>query len=148
MASAYQTMPDRCVRVGHAASGHAQRQKSAGNIYCGFSVANFILLAQKERENIIERQQQGIAAAKARGVHFGRCKKPVPRNFAELVNRWIHKQLHINDVLEQLNMRPATFYRRLRDLRLGKLHLNDESDICFFADEQAIESPADSVAQR
>ena len=109
-----------------------------GKNLLGTFIADLVLqilsfVAQKERENIIERQQQGIA---------------VPRNFAELVNRWIHKQLHINDVLEQLNMRPATFYRRLRDLRLGKLHLNDESDICFFADEQAIESPADSVAQR
>ena len=128
-----------------------------GKNLLGTFIADLVLqilsfVAQKERENIIERQQQGIAAAKARGVHFGRCKKPVPRNFVELVNCWIHKQLHINDVLEQLDMRPATFYRRLRDLRLGKLRLNDEGDICFWADEQPIEPPAelpaDSVAQR
>ena len=128
-----------------------------GKNLLGTFIADLVLqilsfVAQKERENIIERQQQGIAAAKARGVHFGRCKKPVPRNFVELVNCWIHKQLHINDVLEQLDMRPATFYRRLRDLRLGKLRLNDEGDLCFWADEQPIEPPAelpaDSVAQR
>lgn len=112
-----------------------------GKNLLGTFIADLVLqilsfAAQKERENIIERQQQGIAAAKARGVRFGRVRKPVPRNFVEVVNLWMHKQMHINDVLKELDMRPATFYRRLRDLRLGKLRMNDAGDICFWADDK------------
>ena len=45
-------------------------------------------VAQNERENIKKRQAQGIAAAKARGVKFGRPEKPVPDNFGDIVKRW------------------------------------------------------------
>lgn len=112
-----------------------------GKSLLGTFIADLVLqilsfVAQKERENIIERQRQGIAAAKARGVRFGRVKNPVPRDFVEVVNLWLHQKLHISEALEQLNMRPATFYRRLRDLRLGKLRMNDDGDICFLPEDK------------
>ena len=44
--------------------------------------------SQKERENIRQRQAEGIAAAKARGVAFGRPMKDVPDNFGALVRQW------------------------------------------------------------
>ena len=44
-------------------------------------------VAQNERENIKKRQAQGIAAAKARGVKFGRPEKPVPDNFGDKIGR-------------------------------------------------------------
>ena len=46
------------------------------------------LVAQNERENIRVRQAQGIAAAKARGVRFGRPPKPLPENYFEVYRRW------------------------------------------------------------
>ena len=76
--------------------------------------------AQSERENIRKRQAQGIAAAKARGVHMGRPMKEVPDDFEELVRKWEKKQLSLSQVLEECQIAEATFYRRLREYRLMK----------------------------
>ena len=45
-------------------------------------------VAENERTNIRQRQAEGIAAAKARGVRFGRPQKPLPENFADLCQQW------------------------------------------------------------
>lgn len=45
-------------------------------------------VAQNERENIRKRQAQGIAAAKANGMKFGRPVKKAPPNFLEIVEKW------------------------------------------------------------
>ena len=74
--------------------------------------------AQSERENIKKRQAQGIAAAKAGGVHMGRPVKDVPENFDDLVKKWEKKQLTLSQVLEECHIAEATFYRRLREYRL------------------------------
>ena len=80
-------------------------------------------VAQNERENIKKRQAQGIAAAKARGVRFGRPEKPVPDNFGDIVNRWENKEIKISDVVRICDMSEPTFYRRLREYRLmGKIN--------------------------
>jgi len=76
--------------------------------------------AQLERENILQRQAEGIAAAKARGVRFGRPIKKPPRNFGHLVKQWERGELPVTELLEQTGLREATFYRRLRELRLAQ----------------------------
>jgi len=73
--------------------------------------------SQKERENIRKRQAEGIAAAKARGVVFGRPPATVPKNFALLVRQWEQKQLTFREVMAQCGMSRSTFYARLRELR-------------------------------
>ena len=45
-------------------------------------------VAENERVNIRQRQAEGIAAAKAKGVRFGRPPKPLPGNFEEVYRRW------------------------------------------------------------
>lgn len=76
-------------------------------------------VAQSERENIKKRQAQGIAAAKAKGVQFGRPIVAVPDNFGELVRKWERKQLCLQDLLAKCGgMSEATFYRRLAEYRL------------------------------
>ncbi|MEZ3454643.1 MAG: recombinase family protein [Oscillospiraceae bacterium] len=77
-------------------------------------------VAQNERENIRKRQEEGIAAAKAKGVRFGRPEKQAPENFANLVRNWEKKKISLSEVLEQCDMSEATFYRRLREYRLCK----------------------------
>jgi len=75
-------------------------------------------VAQNERETTQKRQAEGIAAAKARGVRFGRPIKKPPENFAILVQQWERGELHIQELLTLLGFSEATFYRRLREMRL------------------------------
>ena len=89
----------------------------------GTFIADLVLqilsfVAQSERENIKKRQEQGIAAAKAKGVHMGRPVKDVPDNFGQLVKQWEKKKIPLEQVLQECQMAEATFYRRLREYRL------------------------------
>lgn len=72
-------------------------------------------VAQNERENIRKRQAQGIAAAKANGMIFGRPVISVPENFPSLVSQWRSGELKASEVASRCNMSVATFYRRLRE---------------------------------
>ena len=96
-----------------------------GKDLMGTFIADLVLqilsfVAQKERENIKERQLQGIAAAKARGVRFGRPEKKLPHDFNALIQQWEKKKITLSEVLEQCKMSESTFYRRLREYRLTK----------------------------
>ena len=89
----------------------------------GTFIADLVLqilsfVAQSERESIKKRQAQGIAAAKAKGIHMGRPVKTMPHNFGELVKRWEEKKIPLEQILQQCGMSEATFYRRLREYRL------------------------------
>lgn len=95
-----------------------------GKDLMGTFIADLVLqilsfVAQNERENIRRRQAQGIAAAKARGVHMGRPEKKPPENFPQLVKDWEKKELSLKQVLQECKMSEATFYRRLREYRLS-----------------------------
>jgi DNA invertase Pin-like site-specific DNA recombinase len=78
------------------------------------------IVAQNERENIKKRQTEGIAAAKAKGVRFGRPVKKPPDNFVSLVKLWERKNIPIEHILKECNLTESTFYRRLREYRLSK----------------------------
>ena len=77
-------------------------------------------VAHNERENIHQRQMEGIAAAKARGVRFGRPIKAPPENFCEVVQKWEDGKLNISEVLKLTGLKTATFYNRLREYRNGE----------------------------
>jgi len=77
-------------------------------------------VAQNERENIKKRQAQGIAAAKARGVKFGRPVKGVSDEFANEVARWSKGELNMEDLLLKYGISQSTFYRRVRELDASK----------------------------
>ena len=96
-----------------------------GKDLMGTFIADLVLqilsfVAQSERENIRKRQEQGIAAAKAKGVKFGRPEKEVPDNFARLVSDWEKKKIPLSEILKQCNMSEATFNRRLREHRIKR----------------------------
>lgn len=94
-----------------------------GRDLMGTFIADLVLqilsfVAQNERENIRRRQAEGIAAAKARGVKFGRPEKKPPDDFGKIVMAWEQKRLSLYDVLKRCDMSEATFYRKLREFRL------------------------------
>lgn len=93
-----------------------------GKDLMGTFIADLVLqilsfVAQNERENIRKRQAEGIAAAKARGVRFGRPSIPEPDNFLEIVRSWKNKKITLEEVLKLCVMSEATFYRRLKKYR-------------------------------
>jgi DNA invertase Pin-like site-specific DNA recombinase len=77
-------------------------------------------VAQNERENIKKRQAEGIAAAQARGVRFGRPTKKPPENFGALIKEWRRGKLSFAEVLERTGLKQSTFYNRLREFRGDK----------------------------
>ena len=96
-----------------------------GKDLMGTFIADLVLqilsfVAQSERENIKKRQAEGIAAAKAKGIRFGRPEKEVPDGFGKLIKAWEHKELPLIEILNQCDMSESTFYRRLREYRIKK----------------------------
>ena len=89
----------------------------------GTFIADLVLqvlsfVAQSERENIRKRQEEGIRAAKLRGVEFGRPSIEIPNNFVHLVNQWEQGKISALEAANASKMSISTFYRRLRELRL------------------------------
>ena len=94
-----------------------------GKDLMGTFIADLVLqilsfVAQSERENIRKRQAEGIAAAKAKGVRFGRPEKDVPEEFAKIIKAWEKGRLSTADTLKLCNMSESTFYRRRREYHL------------------------------
>ena len=92
-----------------------------GKDLLGTFIADLVLqilsfVAQSERENIKERQAQGIAAAKARGVVFGRPAISLPEDFYQVVRAWERREIDTREAARRCGMSPSTFYRRLREL--------------------------------
>ena len=90
-----------------------------GKDLMGTFIADLVLqilsfVAQSERENIRSRQAQGIAAAKEKGVRFGRPKKDLPEDFSEYVEAWEHGTKEHKKILEECGMSQSTFYRKAK----------------------------------
>lgn len=95
----------------------------SGKDLMGTFIADLVLqilsfVAQNERENIKKRQAEGIAAARAKGIKFGRPEKKVPADFEKMITEWEKKRLSLSEILQQCDMSEATFYRRLREYRM------------------------------
>ena len=71
-------------------------------------------VAQNERENIRIRQAEGIAAAKANGVKFGRPELPLPDNFHEVHKAWRDKKLTLKQAAEACGMKESTFFCKVK----------------------------------
>lgn len=70
-------------------------------------------VAQRERENIRVRQEEGIAAAKRRGVRLGRPEKSVPKNFMKTADAYLKGRITIKQALKQTGLKRSTFYKRI-----------------------------------
>lgn len=91
----------------------------------GTFVADLVLqvlsfAAHNERDNIRKRQAEGIAAAKARGVHMGRPVINAPPDFDKIVKAWEKKEITMEEAMKMCRMSETTFYRRRREMQLIK----------------------------
>ena len=88
-----------------------------GKDLLGTFIADLVLqilsfVAQTERENIKKRQAQGIAAAKSRGVRFGRPPRPLPENFDKIHDAWRNKKMTLQQAANACEMPLGTFYAK------------------------------------
>ena len=94
-----------------------------GKDLMGTFIADLVLqilsfVAQNERENIKKRQAEGIAAAKAKGVKFGRPEIAKPDDFSNIVKDWNKGTISTAEALKLCNMSTSTFYRRRREYNI------------------------------
>lgn len=85
----------------------------------GTFIADLVLqvlsfVAHTEREYIRKRQAEGIAAALARGVHFGRKEKPLPENFDSVHELWVAKEISGAEAARRCGMPLSTFFFKAR----------------------------------
>lgn len=90
-----------------------------GKDLTGTLIADIVLqllsyVAQTERENIRQRQAEGIAAAKRKGIKFGRPTKKLPENYELVKCRWERGELSAREAARQLHIAPDTFLRRVK----------------------------------
>lgn len=93
-----------------------------GKDLMGTFIADLVLqilsfVAESERESIRKRQEQGIAAAKARGVKFGRPPIEIRDDFTEIAEKWKNKEISTETASRLCGVSETTFYRRCRALR-------------------------------
>lgn len=84
-----------------------------------FMLTVFAALAELERENILERQREGIEIAKSEGKYKGR--KPVEfdeTKFKTLCNKWRSGEITATAAMNEIGLKPNTFYRRVKELGL------------------------------
>ncbi len=74
-------------------------------------------VAEAERNNIRERQREGIAVAKAKGVRFGRPSSTLPANFDFLLNLWIRKEISTEYLLSKCDISRATLFRKYKQYK-------------------------------
>lgn len=88
-----------------------------GKDLMGTFIADLVLqilsfVAESERTNIRKRQAEGIAAAKARGVKFGRPPAATPENFGEVHQAWRDRKMTLKQAARACGMPPSTFYAK------------------------------------
>lgn len=84
-----------------------------------FMLTVFGAMATLERESILDRQREGIALAKEKGVYVGKPKMNIDRDAFELVvKEWRSGNITAVDAMKRLNLKPNTFYRRVKEWNL------------------------------
>ena len=81
-----------------------------------FILTIFAALAELEREQILQRQREGIAIAKAAGKYKGKPKKQIDQvEFKKVVSEWRDGKITAVAAMKRLNLKPNTFYRRVKE---------------------------------
>ena len=95
-----------------------RREKNLlGTFISDLVLALLSYVAENERNLIRQRQAEGIAAAKARGVHFGRRPDPLPENFYEVWKLWKMKKISVSEAAKRCGMARTTFFEKARAYR-------------------------------
>ena len=97
---------------------HIMQDDAASALLSNMMLQILSYAAQAERDNLKQRQAEGIFEAKARGVRFGRQKKRLPNEFPEVVQQWRGKEISCQQALQTLGMGRTSFYRKIKEMGL------------------------------
>ena len=86
-------------------------------------------VSELERDNIKNRQREGIESAKRRGVVFGRPRKKLPDNFEGIVYQWRNHEISMEEALEKTGLGRASFYRVLKDSAINRDRIGKKADL-------------------
>ena len=97
-----------------------------GKDLMGTFIADIVLqilsfVAHKEREDIRKRQEQGIQAAKARGVQFGRPSIKLPRQFDTIYIKWKNKEITAQTAAKECHMSRSSFYNKIKEYEIQNI---------------------------
>ena len=105
---------DICVMDMPLLDTRSGKQNLTGKLISDIVLQLLSYVAQKERENIKARQQEGIAAAKRRGVRFGRPQALIPLNFVSIAEQYRCGSISFDEALRRTGMKKSTFYKNLK----------------------------------
>lgn len=91
-----------------------------GTFLADIVLAVLSYVAENERTAIRQRQAEGIAVAKARGVRFGPAPMPLPDNFHEVYQEWKHKKITVSEAACKCQMARSTFYTKAKQYEKTK----------------------------
>lgn len=104
-----------------------RREKNLlGTFISDIVLALLSYVAENERVNIKQRQAEGIAVAKAKGVQFGRPPVPVPDNFEDIYRKWRSGQMTMREAGAACEMNPKTFYSKAVKYEQSVLTINSK----------------------
>lgn len=91
-----------------------------GNNLVGKFISDIVLqvlsfVAENERNNIRQRQAEGIRIAKEKGVKFGKSKLILPINTNEILDKYINKEIAYNNALSIIGVSKSTFFRLVKE---------------------------------
>jgi len=81
-----------------------------------FMLTIFAALAELERETTLQRQAEGISAAKMAGLRFGRPIQVLPDNFKAVISEWKNGKVNAVEAMEKLRMKKTTFYKAIKEM--------------------------------
>lgn len=82
-----------------------------------FILTIFGALSELERENTLQRQKEGISAAKIKGKKFGRPQIDKPKDWDKVIGMWQNGEITAVEAMHRLNLNRGTFYRRVKALK-------------------------------
>lgn len=97
--------------------------RSEASNLVGKFIADIVLqvlsfVAQNERENIRQRQAEGIRIAKEKGIHMGRPRYKLPDNFVDIVKQYYNKEITNYEAAHILNMSRGTFLKYAKEYKI------------------------------
>jgi DNA invertase Pin-like site-specific DNA recombinase len=80
-----------------------------------FVLTVFAALSELERESTLQRQREGIEAARMKGKKFGRPKIEKPKNWDSVISLWKQGKITAVEAMKRLQLDRGTFYRRIKE---------------------------------